>query len=158
MSLGEGAALASEDEVSSSPSTAQVQEAVTQQAPVKQVVSNSNASPTGWDVDIFSCESQGDPSRKLAEQTAGLLAELSNKGERVGGQELGRIRLRSVNENAQQRLAPRPGNRVFGAPEEERFAIAVSDFLNGRMPRSGFTYSRTNVASRWYVSIFTCPK
>jgi hypothetical protein len=123
------------------------------QAPVTAVVSNAGASPTGWDIDVFWCTSQGERSRALATRVA---TRLATSNLRIGNETLGRVRLRSVDADAQRRLQPARGNPVVGTPDERGFAEAVAGTLNQANVGANFFYSPTAAVTRWYISIFAC--
>lgn len=156
--LAEGLAIRSADPAlaAADEPASEVQASAATQAPLVRVVSNAAASPTGWDIDVFWCESRGEGSRTMATRTADHLAAISNSSRELGGERVGRVRLRSVRPAVQASLAPVPGNRVFGDSEEREFADAVAAELNDLLPGTNVTYSLTNRATRWYVSLFMC--
>lgn len=135
---------------------------VQSQAPVTQVVSKALISPDGWDIDVFWCQSQGQPSRDLAGKIAQHLARASDTGRRISvparnsAEKLGRIRLRSLAPAAQASLAP-PSNVpvVVGSADEADFARALAAHVNGASG-AGIRYSPTAATSQWYISFFAC--
>lgn len=126
------------------------------QAPVTKVVSSAVASPDGWDIDVFRCDSQGEKSAQLAARAANHLARASDRGRRIGGQRLGRIRLRSLSAAAQSKLAP-PSNVpvVVGSADEAELAQAIAADVN-QATDIDFKYSYTAAISQWYISLFAC--
>jgi hypothetical protein len=133
---------------------AAVQARATSEAPT--VFTSGGDNPTGWDVDVFWCQGQGERSREAATAATRFLAGASRSDMRIGGQSLGRVRLRSLSPAAQQRLLPAAGNLIAGTADEAPFAQALAAELNDHVPGAGLRYARTPTATRWYVSIFTC--
>jgi hypothetical protein len=110
-----------------------------------------NAGPInvqGWDVDIFACGTDPGTGRR-ASTFAARLAELSDKGQKIGGQSLGRVRLTSGKQWEH-------ANVVVADDSEMAFAQKLAALAN-ETAQAGFSVKRNpDDASSFYVSVFFC--
>jgi hypothetical protein len=116
--------------------------------------------PKGWDIDVFWCQGPVEEANfAKAQAAAESLAGRAKAGERLAGQALGRVRLRSMPPAFQKRPGdPGRGDVVIwddGAGEQP-LAAAVLATIN---PPAGnaFHVVRSTARSRWYVGVFACP-
>jgi hypothetical protein len=117
----------------------------------------ANPNQRGWDVDVFACAGHGQASQRLAKDVADRLADLARRGESLGGQELGRVRLRNASEAAQAALYSAPlGNSVLRSDDEADFAEAVRRLANSSDPQPNFGVLPAPATTPWYVSVFAC--
>jgi hypothetical protein len=138
------------------PPASQLQQAARQETPV-QTVLTPNPNPQGWDIDVFSCEGQGQLSRQLAGAVAQRLAQYAQTNQPLGGQALGRIRLRHASVAAQRQLTPDPlGHSVLGSPDEQQLLNAVVADLNLNMGGARFGIRQAPPTTPYYVSVFAC--
>lgn len=116
--------------------------------------------PKGWDIDVFWCQGPVESSNfAKAQAAAELLAGRAKAGESLGGQRLGRVRLRSVPPAFQKRPGdPGRGDVVIwdAGAGERALAAQVLATIN---PPSGNAYRlvHSTARSRWYLSVFACP-
>jgi hypothetical protein len=132
-------------------------------------------SSNGWDIDVFWC-ARRDPAAQSANFERALneglaLAAMAQRGDRIGNERLGRIRVRTLSESAQNVTGPfvyfKTGNRLLfdkGNKAEEELAAELTRLLNQAGPNG----TRGNLAngeiktqdqqrpSKWYLSLFIC--
>lgn len=113
--------------------------------------------PVGWDVDVFWCEGVGEPSRALANAVARDLGAVADAGAALGGQKLGRIRVRELRTAVAQRgNLPQATNEVRADEGEDTLADATALVATAQVPAKPFRRIRSNSGTKWYLSVFAC--
>jgi len=138
------------------PTATAVASPLSNAGPAAKVV-QSTVNAAGWDVDVFWCEGKGAPSQQLATRIGQALGAQANTGATLGGQALGRIRVRMLsNASASRGGYPVASNEVRADPGEESFANALGGLANGLPGVAGFRTTPSTSSTRWYVSLFAC--
>lgn len=110
-------------------------------------------SKNGWDFDIFWCQGGTDlPRLAAANNLANSLADLSRSGGQLGGQRVGRVRVRPLPEAINQRAGYQINANVVRAdslPGEPDVAAALAQIGILKVEPSA-------QATRWYISAFYC--
>jgi|APFre7841882724_1041349.scaffolds.fasta_scaffold56036_2 hypothetical protein len=130
-------------------------------APAQTVDLVVNPSATGWDVDVFWCQSAdggaGDANEARAKRTAERLAEISRDGESLGGERLGRVRVRELtveaNARPQYRLST---DQIFLDAGEATIGQAVAGVARAAGAPLAVVDRQGGKVSPWYLSAFYC--
>jgi hypothetical protein len=112
-------------------------------------------SPLGWDIDVFWCATSGDVSAARARGVGERVGALAAAGQKLGGERLGRVRVRRLSEAAEKSGAYTGGENYVVADEgEDALALELARYASA----AGEPYAmmRSNTGSRWYLSIFAC--
>lgn len=121
----------------------------------------ADPSATGWDVDVFWCQSAdggaGDANEARAKRVAERLAEISRAGTSIGGERLGRVRLRELtveaNARPQYRLST---DQIFLDAGEGTIGEAVAGVARDAEAPLGVVNRQGGKVSPWYLSAFYC--
>lgn len=114
---------------------------------------------TGYDLDVFWC-AEGPREAinfNLASAAAQKLLALSKAKQALGGQPIGRIRLRALPADKQGNGYPdaSSGNQIrYDASE-----LGVAQDIERRLSSSGvsgFVAKQSNMNTKWYISLFVC--
>jgi hypothetical protein len=130
-------------------------------APAQTVDLVADPSATGWDVDVFWCQSvdggAGDANEARAKRAAERLAGMSRDGTSLGGERLGRVRLRELtveaNARPQYRLST---DQVFLDPGEATIGQAVAGVAGAAGAPLAVVHRQGGRVSPWYLSAFYC--
>lgn len=147
---------ANRSETGHSASASQLEQTAQSEAPAGEVLT-PHPNAQGWDIDVFSCEGRGDPSRELAKSVADRLAGLAKANRQIGEESLGRIRLRHASRAAQNHImSGQIGNAVIASADERPFAEALAEELKAGTAATHYRLVDTAAMTRWYISIWTC--
>lgn len=114
----------------------------------------------GWDIDIFWCQGPDEGVHfAQAVNVATLLGNKSSAGERVGGEILGRVRLRSLPKDVQSKpeYAPRGPIIVADNAAEKALAKGITDALAAARTPVTFQHVPGASGTAWYIGAFVCP-
>jgi len=119
-------------------------------------MNQKSINPIGWDVDVFWCVGRGDTSRNLAATIAEDLATQADARTPVGGQVLGRVRVRQLTDaSADAGNLPKNTNEVRADDGEETIADALANAASARTDEP-FVRKTSGAGTKWYVSLFAC--
>lgn len=121
----------------------------------------ANPSLTGWDVDVFWCQSTdasaGTANEAHARLAAERLAAASRKGSSLGGEKLGRVRLRELTAEANARPQYRlSSNLLFLDSGEEKIGREVAEVVRTEAAALAIVNRQGGRVSPWYVAAFYC--
>lgn len=152
--------------------SASVEVAIRQRLPT---IALTPPSKDRWNIDVFWC-ARSDPDAQSANFTRVLhqglaLGALAQRGDRMGNERLGQIRVRTLTENAQNTKGRytyyNSGNKFLydqGDRAEQSLVSDLATFLNQAGPnKSGGKLSKGPIEirlqgrpSKWYLSLFIC--
>ncbi len=108
----------------------------------------------GWDIDVFACEEH--PGQlTAAKQTADYLGKLADARTGLGGQPLGRIRLRTLPAATRRKLNTFAGNQVMAATNEGAIANPLAKAA-GEASGLPVLIRPASTPTPWYVSVMFC--
>lgn|GEM_PF-2917609 len=148
------------DRVNAASPTGPVAQAAATSAPTMPTAQTTVLAPytkIGWDFDVFWCQGTAmEPARyQRALKFSTALADASKGNRKIGGEALGRVRLRPLSPI----VNARPGYGIYGdivraEPSETKFANAVAAFAG----QSGtpLTVTASGTSTRTYLSFFFC--
>ena len=121
----------------------------------KDVLADGNAS--GWDIDVFACESGGATSYEQARKIGTTLASKASASEKLARESLGRIRLRILPRSSERVGFPVGKNQVQADADgaERRLATEIAKLASSTVGK-GFLIGSSTSGTAYYLSVFAC--
>ena len=129
----------------------------------REMTALTGQSPTGWDVDLFWCQGNGEAANlRLAWSFGNAFASYARSARPIApGVTLGRIRVRPLTPQGWRNIGFRsPGVVHDSGPGEREAAEAIRSLVNGSIAAGQPVFGLGRSLGKptpWYISVFACP-